>query len=120
MNDAEQCEEYRSVREYLVERGLHHYEISNFGLPGWESRHNRAYWNHSEVQGFGLAAASYRNGERFENASLFPRYYTGEIIGRETLTTAQKELERSMFGLRTFSLDIATVRPEKMRQLMAE
>ncbi len=80
MSDEEQCEEYRSVREYLMDRGLHHYEISNFGMPGYESVHNQAYWNHSEVQGFGLSAASYRNGARFENASLFPRYYAREII----------------------------------------
>jgi len=80
MNDDQQCQEYRSVRAYMVEHGFHHYEISNFGMPGYQSRHNQAYWNHSEVRGFGLSAASYLNGDRFENASLFPRYYAGNIV----------------------------------------
>lgn len=80
MGDEAQREEYRNVREYLLGRGFRHYEISNFGAPGYESRHNRAYWNHSEVRGFGLAAASYLGGERYENSPLFSRYYDGEII----------------------------------------
>ncbi len=75
MSDEEQCHEYGNIRKYLSDRNFHHYEISNFGLPGYESRHNRAYWDHSEIQGFGLAASSYRNGERFENSSLFSHYY---------------------------------------------
>jgi oxygen-independent coproporphyrinogen-3 oxidase len=120
MDDEAQREEYRTVREYLLGRGFHQYEISNFGLPGCESRHNRAYWDHSEVRGFGLAAASFLRGERFENSPLFSRYYEGEITGRETLSPEQLRLEQGMFGLRTFSLDEGLARPEKVRQLLSE
>lgn len=110
MGDEEQRNEYHAVREYLIGRGFHHYEISNFGIPGFESRHNRAYWNHSPVRGFGLAAASFLEGERFENSPLFSHYYKGEVVGREHLGKAELELEMGMFGLRTFSLDPSLVR----------
>lgn len=117
MGDEEQRSEYHAVREYLMARGLHHYEISNFGTPGFESRHNRAYWNHSPVRGFGLAAASFLTGERFENSPLFTRYYEGEVVERETLGLAELEMERGMFGLRTFSLDPSMVQAEKVEEL---
>jgi oxygen-independent coproporphyrinogen-3 oxidase len=44
--------EYRSGMEWLQARGFHRYELSNFALPGFESKHNRSYWNHSDYQGF--------------------------------------------------------------------
>lgn len=119
MGDEEQRNEYRAVREYLMARGLHHYEISNFGVPGFESRHNRSYWNHSPVRGFGLAAASFLEGERFENSPLFSRYYEGVVVDRESLGPAELELERGMFGLRTFSLDPARALPGKLAELEA-
>lgn len=117
MGDEEQRNEYYAVREYLIDRGFHHYEISNFGAPGFESRHNRAYWDHSPARGFGLAAASFVEGERFENSPLFSHYYEGEVVGRETLGPAELELERGMFGLRTFSLDSSLIRSGKLAEL---
>ncbi len=49
--------------ELLVERtaaaGFVQYEISNFCLPGYESRHNSKYWTGAPVFGFGCSAHSY-------------------------------------------------------------
>lgn len=59
MSEEEQCQEYGHICEYLGKIGWNHYEISNFSAFGYESRHNRAYWNHSPVRGFGLSAASF-------------------------------------------------------------
>lgn len=117
MNDEQQRIEYTNIREYLLARGMHHYEISNFGFPGYKSRHNGAYWNHSEVRGFGLAAASYIGGERFENTSSFSQYYTGEVVGRERLSSTQLQLERGMFGLRTFALPVELATAESVKDL---
>lgn len=52
-----------------------------------------------------MAAASYMDGRRFENASTFSGYYRGEMVGEEYLTPDQLRIERGMFGLRTFSLN---------------
>lgn len=40
-----------------------HYEISNFCLPGYASRHNTKYWQGCAVYGFGCSAHSF-DGER--------------------------------------------------------
>ena len=90
----EQYSEYRQIGEYLGAQGFEHYEISNFARAGYASRHNKAYWDHSETRGFGLSAASYTGGERYVNASSFPVYYRGEIVDRERLTPTQIALEK--------------------------
>jgi len=49
--------------ETVCAAGYEHYEISNFCLPGFESRHNSKYWMGAPYYGFGNSAHSY-NGER--------------------------------------------------------
>jgi len=44
--------------------GYQHYEISNFCLPGFQSRHNTKYWNGAPYYGFGCSAHSYDGGRR--------------------------------------------------------
>jgi len=57
----ELCErQYRLLCQALHEAGYRHYEISNFALPGFEARHNSAYWRHIPYAGFGPAAHSLR------------------------------------------------------------
>lgn len=49
----------------LSERGFKQYEISNFSLPGFESRHNLKYWTGEPYLGFGPSAHSFFGGKRF-------------------------------------------------------
>ena len=63
--------------DHLKKRGLRHYEISNFCLPGHEAKHNTAYWRDEEYLGIGPAAHSYLNGRRF----YFPRDLDAFIAG---------------------------------------
>ena len=59
----ELCErQYRILCETLAHAGYHHYEISNFALPGHEAVHNSAYWRHVPYVGLGPGAHSYRRG----------------------------------------------------------
>jgi oxygen-independent coproporphyrinogen III oxidase len=51
--------EFLAIIDYFDSIGWHHYELSNFAKPGYESVHNQAYWDHSGTRGFGLSAASY-------------------------------------------------------------
>ena len=56
----ELCErQYRILCETLAHAGYHHYEISNFALPGHEAVHNSAYWRHVPYVGLGPGAHSY-------------------------------------------------------------
>ena len=103
------ADEYAAAKAVLEKRGFARYEISNFAKPGFESRHNRAYWDRADYRGYGMAAESLVAGRRFGNAKTFAGYYAGKLEYEETLTAEQARLERVMTGLRTFSLALADV-----------
>ncbi len=59
------CDMYLQTSGFLTGAGFEHYEISNFSLPGFESRHNLKYWHCEEYLGLGPAAHSFADGKRF-------------------------------------------------------
>ncbi|HEY8271038.1 MAG TPA: radical SAM family heme chaperone HemW [Pseudobdellovibrionaceae bacterium] len=69
---------FEIIAEKLQSRGFHQYEISNFSLPGYESRHNILYWTDEEYWGLGLSAHSYSKsthwGLRYWNLSNINEY----------------------------------------------
>ncbi|MBW7459754.1 radical SAM family heme chaperone HemW, partial [Paenibacillus sepulcri] len=58
---------YMLLIEKLKGAGFHHYEISNFAKPGFESRHNTTYWRNEPYYGLGAGAHGYARGERHMN-----------------------------------------------------
>ena len=62
-----QCYEWLCRR--LREAGYEHYEISNFALPGYHSRHNSGYWDGTPYLGYGAGAHSY-DGKRQRRGNL--------------------------------------------------
>lgn len=67
-----------SMFEYLItelkNNGFEHYEISNFGLPGFHSRHNSSYWNDTPYLGCGASAHSFIGMERMYNTANIDQY----------------------------------------------
>ncbi|HEV2386802.1 MAG TPA: radical SAM family heme chaperone HemW [Candidatus Acidoferrales bacterium] len=59
---------YESACAALARRGYDHYEISNWALPGFRSRHNLKYWRRQPYLGFGAGAHSFDGAERWANA----------------------------------------------------
>lgn len=57
-------EMYQLMVEEVCAAGYQHYEISNFCLPGFDSRHNTKYWNGAAYYGFGCSAHSYDGSRR--------------------------------------------------------
>lgn len=49
---------YELLCRRAAEEGYHHYEISNFALPGNEAVHNSAYWDFTPYLGLGASAHS--------------------------------------------------------------
>lgn len=60
--------------EILERKGFERYEVSNFAKPGFESSHNRNYWDRGEYAGFGPGAHSYIGGTRFYAPEIYPRW----------------------------------------------
>ncbi|MCI6640408.1 MAG: radical SAM family heme chaperone HemW [Pygmaiobacter massiliensis] len=56
---------YLYAVQQLDRHGFHQYEISNFAVPGFESRHNLIYWEMGDYLGLGAAAYSCMGGQRF-------------------------------------------------------
>jgi len=54
--------------------GYNHYEISNFALAGFESKHNMAYWKRHNYLGLGLNSASCIDEVRFSNETDIKKY----------------------------------------------
>jgi len=94
----------RALYEDAMDRldGYRHYEISNWALPGFESRHNRAYWEGRPYRGFGPGAHSFDGTSRWWNLANVNEYLAREdvVAGRETLTPEQVRVERLLLGLR--------------------
>jgi oxygen-independent coproporphyrinogen-3 oxidase len=77
--EGEQVEMFAAIEGALKDIGLSKYEISNFAKPGYESRHNLAYWNDSNYWGIGLSSHSYARdvgafGTRFWNPKSLHQY----------------------------------------------
>jgi oxygen-independent coproporphyrinogen-3 oxidase len=112
------CDAFLAIERALGERGLEHYEVSNYARPGQASRHNLGYWRGAPYLGLGSAAYGFLRtadgGLRYRNQLDPGRYMTGtttlaagvpregdgvtlnaEPLDRETLLR-----ERIMLGLR--------------------
>lgn len=90
----------------LSAAGFDHYEVSNFGKPGFYSRHNSSYWRDIPYLGIGPSAHSYNGDLRFVNK---PNIYTyqADLINKkdwftiEELTPKDKYNDLVLTGLRT-------------------
>jgi oxygen-independent coproporphyrinogen-3 oxidase len=117
-------EQYSELCSVLASAGYNHYEISNFAQPGFEARHNSAYWSHVPYVGLGPGAHSFScepsplDGGRLEQAgesfsrrwnqsdlqAYLDAFRKGDFLAvreGESLTADQLTLEHIMLGLRT-------------------
>jgi oxygen-independent coproporphyrinogen-3 oxidase len=97
---------YLLVSQTLREAGYVHYEISNFALPGFESRHNSSYWSGTAYLGLGPSAHSFNGATRSANVAHLKRYAEALNSGKplrevEVLTAKNQHNEAVLLGLRT-------------------
>ena len=118
-SEDEMAELYEMAQHALGAAGFHHYEISNWAKPGYESKHNLKYWRREPYLGFGAGAHSFSGTERWANAHDAAGYVVAVQGGRlpveqhETLT-AESALEEELFlGLRQLDgIDVARIERE--------
>lgn len=102
-----QNEAFFYMVDFLRGRGFDHYEISNFGLPDYHSKHNSAYWNYKEYLGLGPSAHSF-NGDKqrswnIANNRLYLQKITNNQPANESEILSEEDVfnEMLMIGLRT-------------------
>jgi oxygen-independent coproporphyrinogen-3 oxidase len=83
----------------LTQAGFIHYEISNYALPGFESRHNLAYWRGKDYYGIGPSAVSTIRGIRKTNSKFNGAKW--DVESEEILSLQTLAAERMALGLRT-------------------
>ncbi len=131
---------FELTAEFFRSAGYEHYEISNFALPGYRSRHNQVYWQRGNYFGFGAGAHSFVNspgyGQRMENPAALAVYATAvksnELPGNEqTLSRSDAMAEFMFLGLRLlegvdgneferqFDIKVEDVFPEVVARLCA-
>jgi oxygen-independent coproporphyrinogen III oxidase len=101
-----QANHFNLLIDRLNKAGFEHYEISNFALPGFRSRHNSSYWQGKPYLGLGPSAHSYNGMGRqwnIANNSLYLKSMEQGIVPfeEEILTETQKLNEYIMTALRT-------------------
>jgi oxygen-independent coproporphyrinogen-3 oxidase len=90
------------IENKLAQNGLERYEISNYAVPGFESRHNINYWEGADYLGIGAGAHSHRRGKsprwgyRWHNEKN-PRRYISNVqeSGRATAGEEIADLRRA-------------------------
>jgi oxygen-independent coproporphyrinogen-3 oxidase len=135
-------EMFETTSQLLREAGYDHYEISNFALPGFRSRHNQVYWQRGDYLGFGAGAHSFLAappfGRRWKNPDTPESYMESMVNGRaaeEELTLVMEWEARSetlFLGLRMlegvdgksfrndFNMTLEQAYPDDLRDLLAE
>ncbi len=116
------ADEYRIVCQHMAAAGYRHYEVSNFARDGFESAHNRVYWDGGAYIGVGPGAHSFSEGRRFSNRPSLDRYLsaqgwsTAELRTDDPTDANAEVIEQLMLGLRTdrglLAADVAAAESE--------
>ena len=106
IDEEQSVRSFELLREKLLAAGYEHYEISNFALPGYHSRHNSSYWKGTPYIGIGPGAHSYDGLNRRWNLTNLLTYIAtpqGDDVPHEVehLTTDERYDERIITELRT-------------------
>ncbi len=120
-----EAEMYRRTMDFLQAAGFEHYEVSNYARPGFRSRHNSNYWNHTPYIGFGPSAHSFWHARRWWNAANISTYCGNleegklPVAGDEVLSREQLLSETIILGLRSDGIHVGRVKTRYDVDLMA-
>ena len=111
-DDDHDADLYEMTIDFMEKNGFIQYEVSNFTLPGYECRHNNAYWRYRDYLSFGTSAHSFVDGKRWWNYSSLKRYISEidknscAVAASENINKEQQFNEYIMLALRSSGLDL--------------
>lgn len=93
---------YELIDATLSNQGYKHYEVSNFALDGYESKHNIGYWKYDDFLGISIGASSKIGNHRYTNTNSFNYYFNDYNCKSEDLMLSKEDLmfENIMMSLR--------------------
>lgn len=93
---------YEHIVSKLNDNGYQRYEVSNFCLPGFESRHNVGYWKYDDFLGISLSSSSKIGNLRYTITSSFDEYFNDYNSCQEKIVLSYDDLkfENIMMSLR--------------------
>lgn len=103
---------YEYTIDFLEEKNFNQYEVSNFCFPGYQCRHNNAYWRYRDYLSFGTSAHSFMDGKRWWNFSSLKRYINeintsgNAVAGSEIVNEKQQLDEYVMLALRSSGINL--------------
>lgn len=106
LGDDAQADLWLELNRTLLDRGFHHYEISNWARAGREARHNLKYWTRTPTLGLGVSAHEFWSGRRRANVSAIPGYIEALEAGNRPVAldrpvdAQEAARERIVLGLR--------------------
>lgn len=104
IDEDEEVEMYKYIKNTLEQNGYIHYEVSNYCKKGYESNHNLTYWNNEEYYGFGCGASGFIDGVRYSNTRSLTSYLDMKYNREEEKITKKIDMENQMIlGLRKLS-----------------
>ena len=124
VNPDKQSEQFLLLMEWMEKAGYEHYEISNFALPGWRSRHNSSYWSGKHYLGIGPSAHSFNGKTRQWNIANNNIYIESVQQGKvpfekEELNSTQQLNEYIMTALRTTEgIDLEKLKKDEADSLL--
>jgi oxygen-independent coproporphyrinogen-3 oxidase len=97
---------YEQMMRILVDKGYEQYEISNFCVPGYKSKHNSSYWNQEKYLGIGPSAHSFDGESRMwndsNNMTYIKKIESGQVAYTlESLSAKDRANEYILTALRT-------------------
>jgi len=101
-----QSEQFLTLIANARAHGFEHYEISNFSLPGFHSKHNSSYWKFQPYIGIGPSAHSFDGKQRrwnISNNTLYTKSVAKNLnwFTVEELSPDDLRNEQILLGLRT-------------------
>lgn len=106
IDESDYLDEYLEINNFLRKKWFTRYEISNFARNKKECKHNKSYWDHSNIIAYWLWAHWFINSVRYNYHEDFSLYYKWWYDYIEFLDKDDIFIEKIMFWLRTKWIDI--------------
>ncbi len=117
VEENESLKQFEILKSLTEKSGFIHYEISNFALAGFFSKHNLTYWKNQKYIGIGPSAHSYDGKRRSWNISSNKKYMEIILSGghnyyeSEELSNTDRYNEYILTSLRTmWGIDLNEIR----------